>query len=80
MFEKLQVIYPFDTVEFYVRNYFKFQDDLYQKRKQELDIKPLQNLLSSLDPDIQFILKTFLKMLISLIIIVELKRKNLNFI
>ena len=55
MFSLIPSIYLRDICDFFATNYLRFLDDVYYKWKTEVDIKPLLNLLNSIDPDIQFI-------------------------
>ena len=52
MFRLLPQIYPRDFVDFIIRSFFRFLDDLIHEWLKEFDIQPLYLLLNSLDPDI----------------------------
>ena len=54
-FIRLPEIFSRDVVEFFIKNYFRFLDDLNYKWKQNIDITPLWKLINELHPDIQFI-------------------------
>lgn len=55
LFNQLPNLYPLDFVQFFLQNYFRFLDDINYKWQTQYDIKPLHNLLNSIDPNIQFI-------------------------
>ena len=55
MFKKLPEIYPKDIVESFIKNYFRFLDDVFYKRKEDFDINGIYQLLDELNPDIKFI-------------------------
>ena len=55
LFIRLPEIFSRDVAEFFIKNYFRFLDDLNYKWKQNIDITPLWKLINELHPDIQFI-------------------------
>ena len=55
LFIRLSEIFSRDVVEFFIKSYFRFLDDLNYKWKQNIDITPLWKLINELHPDIQFI-------------------------
>ena len=55
LFIRLPEIFSRDAVEFSIKNYFRFLDDLNYKWKQNIDITPLWMLINELHPDIQLI-------------------------
>ncbi len=55
MFALLPTIYPHDVVDFIIRNYFRFLDDLLYKWLKNFDISKFYEIFDSLDPDIKFI-------------------------
>ena len=55
MFALLPTIYPQDVVDFIIRNYFRFLDDLFYKWLNNFDITKFYEIFDSLDPDIKFI-------------------------
>ena len=56
MFRLLPQLYPRDFVDFLVRSFFRFLDDLFHEWLPNFDIQPLYELLNSLDPDVKFLL------------------------
>ena len=56
LFRLLPQLYPKDFVDFLMRAFFRFLDDLIHKWLSRFDIQPLYHLLNSLDPDIKFIM------------------------
>ena len=55
MFALLPQIYPRDFVDYFVRNYFRFLDDIFHTWLINVDIKPFYKLINELDPDLKFI-------------------------
>ena len=55
LFQKLPEIYSPDVVEFFIKNYFRFLDDVKYKWSNIIDITPLWTLFNNLDPNIEFI-------------------------
>ena len=51
----LPQIYPRDFVDYVVRNYFRFLDDIFQTWLINFDIEPFYKLINELDPDLKFI-------------------------
>ena len=58
-FIRLPEIFSRDVVGFFIKNYFRFLDDLNYKWKQNIDITPLWKLINELHPDIQLNLKIY---------------------
>ena len=56
MFNILPQIYPADFVDFFVRNYFRFLDDLAHKWLKKFNIKEFSEILNSLDEDLKFLM------------------------
>ena len=54
MFALLPQIYPRDFVDYFVRNYFRFLDDIFHTRLINFDIEPFYQLINELDPDLRF--------------------------
>ena len=54
MFQLLPQLYPNDFVDFVIRNYFRFLDDIIHEWLRSFDIHSLYELINSLDPDLQF--------------------------
>ena len=55
MFTKLPDLYPKDVVDFFIRNYYRFLDDIFFKWKNYFDISQIYELFENADPDIKFI-------------------------
>ena len=55
MFALLPQIYLRDFVDYFVRNYFRFLDDIFHTWLINFDIEPFYKLISELDPDLKFI-------------------------
>ena len=55
MFALLPQIYPKDFVNYFVRNYFRFLDDIFHTWLINFDIEPFYKLINELDPDLKFI-------------------------
>ena len=55
MFAVLPQLYPQDFVDFFIRNYFRFLDDVFYKWLDNFDIKPFDSMINNLDPDLKFI-------------------------
>ena len=55
MFALLPQIYPRDFVDYFVRNYVRFLDDIFHTWLINFDIEPFYKLINELDPDLKFI-------------------------
>ena len=55
MFSFLPQIYLRDFVDYFVRNYFRFLDDIFHTWLINFDIDPFYKLINELDPDLKFI-------------------------
>ena len=55
MFAILPTIYPQDFVDFIVRNYFRFLDDIFHAWLNKFDITQFYNVFDSLDENLKFI-------------------------
>ena len=55
MFALLPQLYPQDFVDFFIRNYFRFLDDVFHKWLDNFDIEPFHSMINNLDPDLKFI-------------------------
>ena len=55
MFVLLPTIYPMDVVDFIIRNYFRFLDDICHQWMEEFDIKYFYQIFDGLDQDLKFI-------------------------
>ena len=51
----LAQVYPQDFVDFLLRNYYRFLDDIVHKWLEKFDIKQFYDLINSLDEDLKFI-------------------------
>ena len=51
----LPQIYRRDFVDYFVRNYFRFLDDIFHTWLINFDIEPFYKLINELDPDLKFI-------------------------
>ena len=56
MFVRLPDLYPHDFVDIFIRNYFRFLDDLFHKWLSEFNIQPFGEILNDMDPDLKFIM------------------------
>ena len=54
-FDELPKFYPFDFVEHFIRNYFRFLDDVDYAWLEDFDPVPFQSLFNDLDPNIEYI-------------------------
>ena len=55
LFALLPQIYPQDFVDFLLRNYFRFLDDIFHKSLENFHIKQFYDLINSLDEDLKAI-------------------------
>ena len=55
MFALLPQIYPRDFVDYFVRNYVRFFDDIFHTWLINFDIEPFYKLINKLDPDLKFV-------------------------
>ena len=55
IFALLPQIFPRDFVDYFVHNYFRFLDDIFDTWLINFDIKPFYKLVNELDPDLKFI-------------------------
>lgn len=58
MFDMLPTIYPNDFVDFLIRNYFRFLDDIFHLWLKDFDINLFYSVFEELDPDLKFIFST----------------------
>ena len=56
MFVKLPELYPRDFVDIFIRNYFRFLDDLFHKWLAMFNIQPFREILNGMDTDLKFIM------------------------
>ena len=59
MFALLPQIYPRDIVDYFVRNYLRFLDDIFDTWLIGFDIEPFYKLINELDPDLKIIFEKF---------------------
>ena len=55
MFSLLPSVYPNDVVDFIIRNYFRFLDDLLHQWLKNFDVSQFYQIFDGLDPDLKFI-------------------------
>ena len=55
MFSLLPTIYPQDVVDFIIRNYFRFLDDIFFQWLKNFDVTHFYKIFEDLDEDLQFI-------------------------
>ena len=55
MFSMLPSIYPRDLVDFIIRNYFRFLDDIFHKWMKRFNIESFYKVFETLDPNLKFI-------------------------
>ena len=55
MFALLPQLYPQDFVEFFIRKYIRFLDDLFHKWLENFVVEPFYNMINNFDPDLKFI-------------------------
>ena len=54
MFALLSQLYPQDFVDFFIRNYFQFLNDVFHKWLKSFDVEPFYNMINNLDPGLTF--------------------------
>ena len=59
MFPLLPQLYLQDFVDFFIRNYFRFLDDIFHKWLGNSDIESFYSMINILDPDLKFNLLNF---------------------
>ena len=57
LFALLPQVYLQDFVDFLLRDYFRFLDDIFHKRLENFGIKQFYDLINNLDEDLKFIFK-----------------------
>ena len=55
VYSLLPQLYSQDFVDFFMRNYFRFLDDVFHKWWDNFDIEPFYSMINNLDPDLKFI-------------------------
>ena len=55
VFALLPQLYPKDFFDFFVRNYFRFLDNIFPKFLGNFDIEPFYSMINNLDTDLKFI-------------------------
>ena len=58
MFALLPQLYPQGFVDFSIRNYFWFLDDVFHKWLDNFNIEPFYSIINNLDPDLKFIFES----------------------
>jgi len=58
MFALLPTLYPPDFVDFVIRNYFRFLDDIFHEWLRNFDISQFYEIFDTLDPNLKFIFST----------------------
>ena len=79
MFALLPQIYPRDFVDYFVRNYFRFLDDIFHTWLINSDIEPFYKLLNELDPGLKFIFEKLTTDINFLDIIIKIVDNQLHF-
>ena len=79
MFALLPQLYRHDFVDFFIRNYFRFLDDVFHKWLDNFDIEPFYSMINNLDPDLKFIFENPSKSLNFLVINIQIVENNLVF-
>ena len=54
MLPLLRQLYPQDFVDFVIRNYFRFLDQVFHKWLDNFDIEPFYSMINNLDPNLKF--------------------------
>ena len=62
MLALLPQLYPQDFVNFFIRNYFRFLDDVFHKWLDNFDIEPFYSMINNLDPDLKIIFDDLLNL------------------
>ena len=79
MFALRPQLYPQDSVVFFIRDYFRFLDDVFYKWLDNFDIEPFYSMINNLDPDLKFIFESPPKSLNFLDINIQIVENNLVF-
>ena len=61
LFRRLPDLYPADFVHWFIRNYFRFLDDVFHKWLRHFDIKAFSEAINELDPDLKFIMDEIMR-------------------
>ena len=56
LFRRLPDLYPADFVDYFIRNYFRFLDDICHKWLSQFDIRAFSEAINELDPDLKFLM------------------------
>ena len=62
MFALLPQLYPQGFFDFFIRNYFRFLDDVFDKWLDNFDIEPIYSIINNLDPDLKLSLERLLNL------------------
>ena len=76
MFALLPQLYPQDFVDFFIRNYFRFLDDVFHKWLDNFDIEPFYSMINNFDLDLKFIFENLSKSLNFLDINIRIVENN----
>ena len=79
MFALRPQLYPPDSAVFFIRDYFRFLDDVFYKWLDNFDIEPFYSMINNLDPDLKFIFESPPKSLNFLDINIQIVENNLVF-
>ena len=79
MFALLPQIYPREFVDYFIRNYFRFLDDVFHTWLINFDIEPFHKLINELDPDLKFIFEKLTADIDFLDINIEIVDNQLHF-
>ena len=55
LFALLPQVYRHDFIDFLLRNYFRFLDDIFHKWLENFDVKHFNDLINSLNEDLKFV-------------------------
>ena len=77
MFALLLQLYSQDFVDFFIRNYFRFLDDVFHKWSDNFDIESFYSMINNLDCDLKFIFENPFKYLDFLDINIQIVENNL---
>ena len=78
-FALLLQLYLQDLINFYIRNYSPFLDEIFHKWLENFDIEPFYNMINNLGPDLKFIFGNPSKSLNFLDINLQIVQKKSSF-
>lgn len=79
MFSFLPQIYPKDFVDYFIRNYFRFLDDIFHKWLSHFDIEPFIRVINELDEDLKFIMDEHTSQINFLDVMINIENNQLKF-